>query len=192
MTISSSHLRFAYIRTVSDYSQDSSSAAELVNICMGKSSTKRLDLRKYCFMITAAGISDAHVLDQIITRIPIRVLTQNVPENSIPRVGPTENFTGIERSNFELHIPSFRAATKHGKKIMRYCKDEGIETRISGATDEECDEILLCKSHYLIDFLTPTLFDDYSPYTKMSPSHRKWLDNILSGSVQDSILTNPD
>lgn len=192
MSTSSSHSRIGYIRTVSNHYQDSKYAIELLDICMGKWSTKRLDARKHRFLITAARISDAHILDEIIARIPIEVPVHHATATSMHPDRCVENKHGVERFNFELHISSTHATTKTGRKILERCKGEGIETQISGATDNECDEILLYKSHYLIDFLTPPLFLDCFPQTKHSNRHLQWLDVIMSGSVQDNALTNPD
>ncbi|KAF2246805.1 hypothetical protein BU26DRAFT_521223 [Trematosphaeria pertusa] len=130
---------------------------------------------RHRFLVGSANAFDAQILDFFIAKIEPRTPAQ------LPSESEQWAFKRMARSDVEFRIPRSRSSTPSGQKLQKRCADAGIATRISGADDEECDEIMLQESDYLIDFLTPTLRFDYE--------HWFW-HHVSPGVPQDSMLTN--
>jgi hypothetical protein len=178
--------RIAYIRTTSHPNKDSQDVFTLLNDYIRQTSLSDQEMGKprHRFLFGAANTSDAHILELIIQQIPARTQSDIGTPAGKPFPGRHSHMIdrNMCRNDLEVHISETQASTLAGEKTLKHCKEENIMTHINGTTDEECDTIMLEKSHYLIDFLTPGLHYDYE----------SWLRKYASlGQAQDNMLTNP-
>lgn len=173
----SARLRLAYIRTVAHPETQSPNVIDFLAAYVRQSRPEELanGAPRHRFFFGAGNIFDAAVLDVLVAQIQ----AQTSAEVHAPVRWPS--FRHMSRADLELRISQARAATATGKKVLKRCADEGIATMISGDSDEECDEIMLQESHYLIDFLTR---DHCHSFHTHFPNH------IRPGTPEDNMLTN--
>ena len=173
--------RFGYIRTISHPDQEGYKINELFHNQVRQTSPNGITdgEPRHVFFFTAVNTTDGRFLEGILSSVTAREpVTECKPKG---HWGPHGSIQHACRSDFQLHICDSRASTKAGRKLLRLCTAEGIQTAISGATDEECDEIMLGKSNYLIDFCT-------RQYTR---SFEFWYSNARSGRLQRHELNDP-
>ena len=163
-------IRIAYIRTASHPNKDSQEMFTLLNDYIRQISLSDQEVGKprHRFLFGAANASDAHILKLMIQQIPAR--TQSDIGTPAGKPFPGKYSHMIDRnmchSDLEVHVSETQASTLAGGKTLKRCEEEKIITHISGTTDEECDKIMLEKSHYLIDFLTPGLHYDHGSWLR--------------------------
>jgi hypothetical protein len=179
-------VRIAYIRTTSHPNKDSQEMFTLLNDYIRQTSLSEQEIGKprHRFLFGAVNASDAHILELMIQRIPARAQSDIGTPAGEPFPGRYSHMMdgNMCRNDLEVHVSKTQASTLAGEKTLKRCEEEKTMTHISGTTDEECDTIMLEKSHYLIDFLTPGLHYN----------HESWLRKYASpGQAQDNMLTNP-
>jgi hypothetical protein len=171
-------LRLAYIRTVAHSGSQTLNIREFLSAYVRQSRPEELadGAPRHRFLFGAGTTFDATVLDVLIVQIQARTAA----DIQTPVIG-WPSFQYMSRSDLELHVPISHATTTTGKKLLKRCADEGIPTVISGVSNEECDELMLQMSHYLIDFLT---------HEYCHTIHTHFPHYFRPGIPEDNILTN--
>ena len=177
-------LRLAYIRTTVRPHAQSPSIRDFLSEHVWQSRPEELyrDAPRHRFLFSAGGVFDVEILDVLIAQIQARSPAEDhapVVPNGIGR----RAFQYMSRSDLELRVSESYASTAVGQKVLKRCVNEGIATLISGISDEECDELMLQDSDYLIDFLT----HEHCP-----AFHTHFPNHIRTGIPQSNILTSPN
>jgi hypothetical protein len=175
-------IRLAYIRTIAHPETRRPNIRDFLSAYVRQSRPEDLDrgAPRHRFLFGAGNTFDADVLDVFIAQIQARTVAELPASNANNGFG-WPAFSYISLSDLELRVSKACAATATGKNVLKRCADEGIATVISGISDEECDELMLQESHYLIDFLT---HDYCHPFHSHFPKH------IRAGNPEDNMLTN--
>ncbi|KAF2260267.1 hypothetical protein CC78DRAFT_620395 [Lojkania enalia] len=159
--------RVGYIRMVGTPDRDEKSLWELIRYHVRQPSLKQLATghQRHLFLFSAFTALDQNVLGLLLSSIQARepsLIAEPIIEwPGMFRAHPTGTLSGVCRADLELRLPSPRAETKAGRKLLQQCRQNGIRTLISGDTDEECDNIMLEESHYLIDLRSLGLASNY-------------------------------
>lgn len=178
-------LRIAYIYTQSPIDPSPHELLSYLDVRVMQESPRAIEQGKprHRFLFGAVTSLDSAVLETLlkIACPPPGVKECNEPNTEKIRCG--FHVGTLLRSDLEVRISRSRASTALGAKVLKRCKDVGIQAAISGKTDDECSEIMLQESDYMIDF------HEYRP--DGSYGSECWFWNVARlGKPQDSMLTN--
>ncbi|KAL6711111.1 hypothetical protein ACN47E_006986 [Coniothyrium glycines] len=167
-------VRLAYIRTVHNPEDDRETVNHILQAFVKQDiadapgcrdgSTSHMHHR---FMFGASTISDAHILEILIS-------TFNTPVDR-----RYYGFRSLHALDLELHMSIPHAATSTGRTLLRRCEAVGFVAVVDGADDGECDEVMLGSCDYILD-----------PWTTANPRTYFW-STLRRGIPENHLFNNP-